>query len=106
MDFTERVYTYHFVGTGDIFAALGGLKSSFGVIFDYITPIFIISFMYQLATVLRDYASKGFRDELISTLTFSRKKLTDREFEGKERILAKIDNTLAKLNDIPDESDF
>ena len=106
MDFTERIYTYHYVGIGDVFAALGGLKSSFGVIFEYITPIFVISFMYQFATVIQDYASKGFRDELISTLTHSRKMLENREFAGKERLLAKIDDTLAKLKDIPDETDY
>lgn len=46
MDFIERVYVYHYVSLGDIFASLGGLKSSFATIFEYITPIFIISFMY------------------------------------------------------------
>lgn len=68
MDFTERIYIYHYVGLGDIFAALGGLKSSFGVIFEYITPIFVISFMYQLARIIQDYASKGYRDELIALI--------------------------------------
>ena len=100
------MYTYHYVGIGDIFAAIGALKSSFGVLFDWIAPIFIISFMYQLATILRDFASKGFRDELISTLNFSRKQLADREFEGKPSLLAKIDDTLAKLKEVPDESDW
>ena len=106
MDFTERIYIYHYISLGDIFASLGGLKSSFGTIFEYITPIFIISFMYQLSTVVQDYASRNFRDELIDALKFSRNQLADRDFEGKASLLKKIDDTLDKLRKVPDESDW
>ena len=106
MDFTERIYVYHYVSLGDIFASLGGLKSSFATIFEYVTPIFILSFMYQLSTVVQDYASKNFRDELIDVLKFSRKQLADQDFEGKDSLLKKIDDTLDKLNEVPDESDW
>ena len=55
----------------DILASIGGLNAFITPLMSKLIPFFVIAFLFRLAKIIKDYASKAYRDELISTLELS-----------------------------------
>ena len=52
-EFTDRIYRIHFYGLMDMLSEIGGLKASLEPLIGLFTPLFIASFLYQLAGVIQ-----------------------------------------------------
>ena len=53
-DYTERVYDLTYYGFVDVFAAFGGLLAVFKIWLGWITPLFVLHFLYELASIIDD----------------------------------------------------
>ena len=72
----------------DILATIGGINAFITTLVSKLIPFFVIAFLFRLAKIVKDYASKAYRDELISTLALSVNMLQKKdEFEGKEALI-------------------
>ena len=72
----------------DILATIGGINAFITPLVSKLIPFFVIAFLFRLAKIVKDYASKAYRDELISTLTLSVTMLQKKdEFEGKDALI-------------------
>ena len=53
-DFVEKYYEIFYFGPMDILSIIGGLNASIAPALGLLTPIFIISFLYQLSIVIKE----------------------------------------------------
>ena len=51
-DFTERKFIFKYYGKADIMAGIGGIGAFIYPILGYLTPYFVIYFLYSLSNVL------------------------------------------------------
>ena len=70
-DFTERHFTFAYFNNLDILASIGGLNAFITPLVSKLVPFFVIAFLFRLAKIIKDYASRAYRDELVSTLELS-----------------------------------
>ena len=72
----------------EILAAIGGINAFITPLVSKLLPFFVLAFLFSLAKIIKDYASKAYRDELISTFTLSVNMLEKKEdFEGKDALV-------------------
>ena len=71
-DFTERVYNIHFYGVMDILSRLGGLRASLLPIFGLLAPLFVTSFLYQLAKVSQTNVEERRLKEIVHFIRIAR----------------------------------
>lgn len=91
----------------DILASIGGLNAFITPIVSKLVPFFVIAFLFSLAKIIKDYASKAYRDELISTLELSSTLISKKDyFDGKEALVQRINKVVAQIKDLPDETDW
>lgn len=68
IDYTQQINEYHFVGYGDIFAKLGGLKSALGPVFDIVVPCTIFNFLWMLVAIIKNKYKQEYILELEKTV--------------------------------------
>lgn len=106
-DFTERQFTFKYFLFMDILASIGGLNAFITPLVSKLVPFFVIAFLFRLAKIIKDYASKAYRDELISTLELSSNLISKKDdFDGKEALVQRINIVVSQIKDLPDETDF
>jgi hypothetical protein len=91
----------------DILASIGGLNAFITPLVSKLVPFFVIAFLFRLAKIIKDYASKAYRDELISTLELSSNLISKKDdFDGKEALVQRINIVVSQIKDLPDETDW
>ena len=65
-DYEVKEEFIKYIGTGDIFATLGGVSASIGVIFGQLSVLMIISFYYSLSALVHNFNSLDYHMYVIS----------------------------------------
>ena len=53
IDYQRTIQTIKFFGYADMLAKLGGLKSILGPVFSILTPLFVLAFLMELSSILK-----------------------------------------------------
>lgn len=77
MDFTQRQYSWSYYTILDVISAIGGVNAAFAPILKKIAPVFMLYFLYCLASIIKDKYLKDYRDELTSFVKYALFQLTE-----------------------------
>ena len=67
-DFKMHVTTNKYITYWDILARIGGLKSIFDLINEYLYPIVMLSFVFHISHFIKSQYKKNYKKELVKTV--------------------------------------
>ena len=70
VDFTRKITTYTFYTYSDIISYLGGIKSAITPIFGLMVPLIILSYLFELSSIIQESYTISYRKELEKSIKF------------------------------------
>ena len=70
-DFTQRKYYWSYFTFLDVVSAIGGVNAAISPILNKFAPLFMLYFMYALASIIKANYLKEYRNELTTVVKYS-----------------------------------